>query len=606
MSRAKRGGRGDPGAAAARARDEGWRMVKEHAVFGRLAGGARLVVDTNERHVAGGAWAAVAPGGTIWLHAGRHATAAEWGRVLGILLACLGFGLVRRREPRVLWEIASFLAADRFCDELRLGALPQALRYPEPEAVAGGADGMLRRFCVDGCPPPLLAWHAATAGDGVLFVDVDDAPVPWRGRFDWRELLADGIARGVGRALAVASGEAPDAPAGMPTRAQRARRRLIDHYPLLGALAASFDIDEDPRACQRYDVRVAAIDVGARRIWMNPAAALDDDECLFVFAHELLHAGLNHASRRHGRDALLWNVACDFAINGWLVEMRIGAPPALGLLHDAAFAGWSAEEIYDHLATDLRRARKLATLRGPGVPDLIGSAEGSMFTDAETYCRRALAQGYERFATLGGRGTVPAGLAEEIRSLAQPPIPWDVRLAHWFDERFAPPERRRSYARPSRRQSATPDIPRPSAARPGEEERASRVFGVLLDTSGSMDPVMLGKALGAIASYALARDVLAVRLVCCDAAAHDGGWVEPERLQERYRVHGRGGTVLQPGLDCLRELAARGEFPRAGPLLVITDGDCEDKLATAMDHAFLLPQGRRLPFRAQGELFHVA
>lgn len=599
MSRQRR----KPSAAAVEARRQGWEMVKTHAVFSRLAAEVTLHADSEERYVAGKTWAAISPQGTLWVNAGRQTSAREWARMLGILLACLGFGLVRRQQPHVLWEIAGLLVADRFCDELRLGALPEALHYPEQALPAGGAEGLLRQLCVNGCAPALRAWHAELAGAAALFCNLDETLPPWRKRPDWRELLADGIAQGVGRALAVASGAAPAA--GPVTRAQRARRRLIDHYPLLGALAASFDIDEDPRACQRYEVQVAAIDVGARRIWMNPAAPLDDDECLFVFAHELLHAGLNHASRRQGRDALLWNIACDFAINGWLVEMRVGVPPTMGLLHDAGLAGQSAEEIYDRLATDMRRARKLATLRGTGAPDLIGRDEGSVFVDAETWCRRALAQGYERFATFGRRGTLPAGLAEEIRSLSQPPISWDVKLAHWFDQRFPPPEPRRSYARPSRRQSATPDIPRPAAARLDEETRASRVFGVVLDTSGSMDPVILGKALGAIASYALAREVSAVRLVCCDAAAYDSGWIEPERLLQRNRVHGRGGTVLQPGLDCLRALAARGDFPRAGPLLVITDGECEDKLATAMDHAYLLPQGRRLPFRAQGEIFHV-
>lgn len=594
-----------PGAAAAQARHEGWALVKAHPVFGTLAAEASMYADSDAHHVAGPGWAAVTPHGTLWAHAGRQATADEWARVFGILLACLGFGLVRRQEPHALWEAASFLVADRFCAELRLGTLPSGLAYPEQPLPAGGAEGLLRQFCVEGSAPGLRDWQAQRARGGALFCGLDEPLPRWRTRINWRELLADGIARGVGCALALASGASAPA-AGPRTRAERARRRLIDHYPLLGALAASFDLDEDPRSCQRYDIRVAAVDVGVRRIWMNPAAPLNDDECLFVFAHELLHAGLNHASRRQGRDALLWNIACDFVINGWLVEMRIGVPPSMGLLHDAGLAGQSAEEIYDRLATDMRRARKLATLRGPGAPDLIGSDEGSVFVDAEAYCRRALAQGFERFAVVGGRGTVPAGLAEEIRSLSQPPIPWDVRLAHWFDQRFPPPEPRRSYARPSRRQSATPDIPRPSNLRPDEESRASRVFGVLLDTSGSMDAAILGKALGSIASYALAREVAAVRLVCCDAAAYDIGWIEPERLLERFRVHGRGGTVLQPGLDCLRELAARGMFPRAGPLLVITDGECEDKLATAMDHAFLLPQGRRLPFRAQGEVFHVA
>ena len=139
--------------------------------------------------------------------------------------------------------------------------------------------------------------------------------------------MADGIARGVGQALQQVAGMpvSGDGVVKPLTKALRAKRRLIDHYPLLGALAASFDIEEDVRLCQQYEIRVAAIDVGARRIWMNPAAGLSEDECLFVFAHELLHAGLNHSSRRWGRDALLWNIACDFVINGWLMEMTIGA-----------------------------------------------------------------------------------------------------------------------------------------------------------------------------------------------------------------------------------------------------------------------------------------
>jgi hypothetical protein len=120
-----------------------------------------------------------------------------------------------------------------------------------------------------------------------------------------------------------------------------------------------------------------------------------------------------------------------------------------------------------------------------------------------------------------------------------------------------------------------------------------------------MEPQLLGKALGAIASYALARDVLAVRLICCDAQPYDIGWVEPERLLDRFSLKGRGGTVLQPGLDRFRDLAGRGDFPGKGPVLVITDGYCESQITIAMDHAFLLPDGRRLPFRARGEIFSV-
>jgi len=593
-------------AAADGMRNTALQHIQAHPVLAPIAEKVRFVVDTDHRVITAKAWLAVTPSGTLYLHPKRRAPPEHWTRLMALALTCLGFGLLRPRQPEELWEIAGLLVADRFCDELKLGHWPEELRPPELALPSGGAESLLRQFCIHGCEPTVRDWHASLFGTGSLFFNLDEKQARGQSRPTWQNLLADGIARGVGQALQVASGAKADDGSIRPlTQAQRAKRRLIDHYPLLGALAASFDIVEDLRQCQQYDIRVAAIDVGARRIWINPAAGLSNDECLFVFAHELLHAGLNHSSRRRGRDPLLWNIACDFVINGWLLEMRVGSAPHIGMLHDSAFSGNSSEEVYDVLAQDIRRARKLATLRGTGAQDLIGEDDNKQFTDAETYCRRALAQGAERFSSGASRGLLPAGLLEEIRSLSQPPIAWDVKLAEWFDERFPPPELRRSYARPSRRQSATPETPRPSVIRPPEEERLARVFGVVLDTSGSMLPQLLGKALGAIASYALARDVMAIRLICCDALAYDSGWVEPERLLEHFSIRGRGGTLLQPGLEQLQQLAVRGEFPSNGPMLIITDGYCEDQLHTRMDHAYLLPEGRRLPFKTNGELFFL-
>lgn len=63
----------------------------------------------------------------------------------------------------------------------------------------------------------------------------------------------------------------------------------------------------------------------------------------FVIAHELLHAGLRHDTRGGGRDPWLWNVACDYVINGWLAEMDVGDRPDCArsrrLRHPARAAG---------------------------------------------------------------------------------------------------------------------------------------------------------------------------------------------------------------------------------------------------------------------------
>lgn len=98
-----------------------------------------------------------------------------------------------------------------------------------------------------------------------------------------------------------------------------------------------------------------------------------------------------------------------------------------------------------------------------------------------------------------------------------------------------------------------------------------------------------------------ARDVIRVRLVFCDAAAYDQGYVPAEQIAERVTVRGRGGTVLQPGIDLVEKAE---DFPATGPILVITDGWC-DRVRIRREHAFLLPQGRSLPFVPKGKVFAV-
>ncbi len=384
---------------------------------------------------------------------------------------------------------------------------------------------------------------------------------------------------------------------------QKAAAWFINHYPLLGGIATGFKIvDTRENPAQLNDISIAAVNVIDGEIYVNRAAGLNFEEWKFVLAHEYLHAGLQHHARRQGRDPELWNVACDFVINGWLKEMQIGQMPTHGLLYDETLKNYSAEEIYDELIKNIRQSSKLETFRGYGKGDII--ADGYMGrlnapTTLDEFCKNALRSGLE-YHQSNMRGFIPEGLIEEIRALSMPPIPWDVQLAEWFDVHFAPLEKRRTYARPSRRQSSTPDIPRPSLL-PADIPEHSRTYGVVIDTSGSMSAEMIGLALGAAASYSVAKDVPFVRVVFCDADAYDIGYVSPEDIAGRVMVQGRGGTVLQPAIDLLE--SAR-DFPKDAPILVITDGYIEHDLRIRHEHAFLIPEGNRLPFRAWGKVFY--
>jgi predicted metal-dependent peptidase len=199
-----------------------------------------------------------------------------------------------------------------------------------------------------------------------------------------------------------------------------------------------------------------------------------------------------------------------------------------------------------------------------------------------------------------GAASSRPGSSKRSAPSSNPPFPGRSSWPRWFDAYFAPLEKRRTYARASRRQSATPDIPRPRW-QPAEGAEDGRTFGVLIDTSGSMDRRLLGKALGAVASYAMSREVPAVRVVFCDAAAYDQGYLRPEAILDRVKVRGRGGTVLQPAVSLLEKAE---DFPKEGPLLVITDGKC-DVLRVRRSHAFLIPKGMGLPFVPKGPIFRL-
>ena len=546
---------------------------------------------------------------TIYINVWRRASPPEWANVLAQAELHLVMDHVDPEQSDSAWRMACEAKAVDFLRHLGIGDRPQDLA--NLDATPPGRDvHELARYLRDN-PQDDRYLNLGLAGKGqTTWICTPTAP---KISDIERKTNATSLVNGIRRALeaAIAStdlrAKTSDRRGYKPnSMAQLARSWFVAEFPLLAALAASFEIIEDDEICDNLNIAIAAIHSELREIYIRPRYPMTAEQMKFVIAHELLHVGLRHEERQQGRDHFLWNVACDYAINDWLIEAGIGVMPGDGALFDIELRGCSAEEIYDRLTTDLRQMRKLQklkTFRGFGETDVLAERSPVWWRsgpgcDLDAFYRRALVEGLELHLKTGDRGYLPGGLIEEIRALQQPPIPWDVKLAQWLDGFFAPIERRRTFARVSRRQASTPDIACPAWVRPYEPE-LNRTFAVVLDSSGSMDRMLLGKAVGAIASYAMSRDVTAVRLVLCDASPHDRGFINPEELLGRVEITGRGGTILQPGVQCIVEST---DFPKDGPLLVITDGAC-DALQIPREHAFLLPEGARLPFATRAPIF---
>lgn len=531
-------------------------------------------------------WAYITSSGWLYVNPQRQATAAEWVYILSHCCLHLALGHIRKeKQGDILWERACDCVVSRFLLASKIGKPPA--QFAEPPPANAKEEAAFYQWLWEHPDEKIPNYFTMSSGQSGMRFDY-----MLTGQ-DWRQLFSEDLQWSIRKALRGAA-DAQAEPACTCRPAELAKAWFISSYPLLGAIAARFQLVTDGTALTRMGIRIATVSCHMAEIYINPHAGLSTEEWRFALAHEFLHAALRHDLRLEGRDPLLWNIACDFVINDWLLEMHVGCMPD-GVLYDAQFHGLSAEAVYDRILFEARRYEKLRS------GDLL-YGKGGQGTNGEPddFYRRALQQGLQ-YHESSNRGFLPAGLIEEIHALSMPPIPWDVQLGTWFVRQFPTTQPHRSYARMSRRQSSSPDIPRPACIYPSEAQ-TEKTFGIVLDTSGSMSRALLAAALGSISSYSAARGVHAVRLVFCDAAVYDQGVVPPESLLESVYIQGRGGTRLQPGIDLLERAE---DFPKDAPILVITDGQCEHLHFHGRTHAYLLPRGRRLSFAAKGELFRL-
>jgi predicted metal-dependent peptidase len=330
-----------------------------------------------------------------------------------------------------------------------------------------------------------------------------------------------------------------------------------------------------------------------------------------ALAHELWHLLRRHAERGAMRDPRKFNIAADIEINDDLREehkLPAGAlfPERFGLK-----AGLLAEEYYDaiqdkacvpHSATPLSprdrdawksdssaRARvqdeeddsdgsnttgvcPICAARGnaicgsgAGGPSLPGelpahpTAPGDAPLDEEdaALVRHQVA---EAIRNAKERGTVPLGAirwADEVLGAAK--IDWRRELAALIRRARAHVAGAvdYSYARPSRRQAATPII-LPGLVRPQPE------IAIVVDTSGSMSEDQLHAALAEIEGICRQQAGRHVPVLSVDAEVQGIQRVVSARS---VRFRGGGGTDMGVGLEHALRLR-----PRPDVVVVLTDG----------------------------------
>lgn len=572
--------------------ERAWDELKRHPLTGPLIVRAKLRIMTAMPQNPG-MFVQVNAAGDIYANPQNHPRpVGEWQFAIAHALMHLAFGHFKRLQRGIVWNIACDCVVNEFLGRMRIGTHPEGfLRLPP--GMPNDEEKLYTMLSKGGPLPKGNTTNGAAA----------DMMGGAQSKANWADIFARAIRKAAKAALSSAAGDDDEV-----RPPHMARAWFVKNYPLLGAVLQHLKIVENAKFCERMGVRVAAVCPRRRELVLNPGWALDDNELRYVMAHMALHAGLRHAERCKWRDPFFWNAACDYCINSWLTRlpllMRSCKPPNDGFLLAPEFQDRTPEEIYDELLRNEKTSRKLITFAGEGVSDVLSQgSEDEKAVDVAVDDRLlldALLRGYQ-LHTEAGRGTLPHTLLDELRALEHPPLPWDVQLARWFDENVPPLERVRTYGRPSRRQSSTPNIARPRYVWPDDETASRSSFGLVVDTSGSLAPKFISVALSAISMYALSRNIRFIRLVYSGGELHDAGLVTAEELNKPIMVTERSTPLIQAGLDVMH---ADRNFEQDAPVLLLT-GMPVDRIKTLRNHAFLVKEGARLPYRTAAPMMEV-
>jgi len=339
-----------------------------------------------------------------------------------------------------------------------------------------------------------------------------------------------------------------------------ARTGLLWDQPFFGALACQLqlvDATDDPR--------IDTMATDGKRLYFDRAfvGKLNRAELMFVLAHEVLHNAFEHHTRRQHRDHRLFNVACDYAINGELVATKVGKMPAMGLL-DARFTGLGAEEIYRLLEEEQESGGGGAP--GAGGQGIDPGGCGGVLDAAPAYDEAALAEARAEMqaqvrqaaaiAKATQAGVLPAGIQRIIDQLLKPKIDWRAVLRRFVDDAST---RDFSWAKPNRRFLPLGHI------MPGDISDGISHIVIAVDTSGSIDQKILSEFAAEIRGAFEEGAVDRITVIYADSAvAHIEEFETGDELV--LNAAGGGGTAFS---DTFRTITER--FPDARACIYFTD-----------------------------------
>ena len=359
-----------------------------------------------------------------------------------------------------------------------------------------------------------------------------------------------------------------------------ARIALLLKQPFFGNLATRLKIVNADDWCP-----TAATD--GRHFYYNTEFidSLTPRETEFLFGHEVLHCVFDHFQLRAGtRDAQIWNIAADYAVNQILVDSRIGEMPKDEKGKDKGFKDdkyrdVASEEIYDELYKKAKKngrsmLDKLGKLLDEHIDwdkDSQGNIEGKgkqgKGGGAPKYTKEELKKIKDEIkeamisaAQSTGAGNLPGAIQRMIQELTEPKMNWREIIQQQIVSTMKSDY---TFMKPSRRSWHM------DAILPGMINTDKIDICLALDASGSISEEMCREFLSEVRGIMDQYKDFRIHLWTFDTAVFNPQIFTPDNADELedYVLGSGGGTDF----DCNWEyMKAEGIEPKK--FIMFTDG----------------------------------
>jgi len=326
-----------------------------------------------------------------------------------------------------------------------------------------------------------------------------------------------------------------------------ARVGLLLRHPFFGNMATRLKIQEAEEWCN-----TAATD--GRSIYFNRKffEPLSIKQIEFVIAHEILHNVFDHMTRREGRDAQIFNIACDYTVNGQIVRDGIGDHNIDGIkiFHDAKYYGMGAEEVYDKIFEEMdeKQLNQLGQLLDDHIDWGKEGKDGrpQYSKDELKKIRDEIREATIQAANAAGAGNTPASVQRMIKEFTEPKMNWREILRQQIQSVIRSDF---TFMRPNRKGWHM------SAILPGTNVEETIDICVSIDMSGSISDAQAKDFLSEIKGIMEEYREFNIKIWCFDTSIYNEQSFDGYNIEEfdEYEPMGGGGTDFDANWEYMKE-----------------------------------------------------